>query len=255
MSRDELLGVAEVVERNQGRVFSDEIHAPLVYDGHRHIPYATVCDAAADHAVTATSTSKAWNLAGLKCAQMLISNDADRKRWSELGRLHTDGTSTLGVLAATAAYRAGKPWLDTVLARLDSNRHLLAELLEAHLPLVRYTPPEGTYLGWLDVREYGPVPDLADRAGVTVMDGAEFGPAGAGFLRLNFATTPAILTGIVRRLAHAAGAAGRDRPRRTFEDQYPDHDRQRSRGRPVTPGGQAMMSAMLPGSTGMADAS
>jgi cystathionine beta-lyase len=208
LTRDELLGVAEVVERHRGRVFSDEIHAPLVYDGHRHTPYATVCDAAAEHAVTATSTSKAWNLAGLKCAQLLTSNDADRKRWGELGRLHTDGTSTLGVLAATAAYRSGKPWLDTVLARLDRNRHLLAGLLGSHLPLVRYTPPEGTYLGWLDFREYGPVPELAERARVTVMDGADFGPAGAGFLRLNFATTPAILTGIVRRLAEAAEAPG-----------------------------------------------
>lgn len=208
LTRGELVAVAEVVERHRGRVFSDEIHAPLVYDGHSHTPYATVCDAAADHAITATSTSKAWNLAGLKCAQMLTSNDADRKRWGELGRLHTDGTATLGVLAATAAYRAGKPWLDTVLAQLDRNRHLLADLLGSQLPLVRYTPPEGTYLGWLDVRAYGPAPDLAERAQVSVQDGAEFGPAGTGFLRLNFATTPAILTEIVRRLGHAAGAAG-----------------------------------------------
>ncbi|MGY0233306.1 MalY/PatB family protein [Longispora urticae] len=201
MERGELLAVAEVVERHGGRVFSDEVHAPLVHPGHRHVPYVTTCGAAAGHAVTATSTSKAWNLAGLKCAQLLTSNDADRKRWDDLGRLHTDGTATLGVLAATAAYRTGGPWLDTVLGRLDRNRHLLAELLGAHLPGARYTPPEGTYLGWLDLRAYPP--GLAERAAVTVMDGAEFGPPGAGFVRLNFATTPAILTGIVRRLAQA----------------------------------------------------
>lgn len=204
MATGELLAVAEVVERHRGRVFSDEVHAPLVYRGHRHVPYATTCDAAAEHTVTATSTSKAWNVAGLKCAQLLTSNDTDRKRWSHLGRLHTDGTATLGVLAATAAYQSGGPWLDTVLARLDHNRHLLAELLGSHLPTVRYTPPEGTYLGWLDLRDHPPIPDLAERARVTVMDGVEFGPPGAGFLRLNFATTPAILAEIVRRLAHAA---------------------------------------------------
>ncbi|MEV6525105.1 aminotransferase class I/II-fold pyridoxal phosphate-dependent enzyme [Longispora sp. NPDC051575] len=204
MERAELLAVAEVVARHGGRVFSDEVHAPLVYPGHRHVPYVTTCEAAAGHAVTATSTSKAWNLAGLKCAQLLTSNDADRRRWDELGRLHTDGTATLGVLAATAAYLTGGPWLDTVLARLDHNRHLLADLLGAHLPGAGYTPPEGTYLGWLDLRGYPP--DLAGRAAVTVMDGAEFGPPGAGFVRLNFATTPAILTGIVRRLARAADA-------------------------------------------------
>lgn len=209
MERGELLAVAEVVERHRGRVFSDEVHAPLVHPGHRHVPYATTCDAAAGHAITATSTSKAWNVAGLKCAQMLTSNDADRKRWSELGRLHTDGTAILGVLAATAAYLAGGPWLGTVLDRLDRNRHLLAELLGAHLPLARYTPPEATYLAWLDLREYPPSPDLAERARVSVMDGTEFGPPGAGFLRLNFATTPEILTEIVKRLAHAATTAPR----------------------------------------------
>jgi cystathionine beta-lyase len=208
MAPGELLAIAEVVERHRGRVFSDEIHAPLVYRGRRHVPYATVCDAAAGHTITATSTSKAWNVAGLKCAQLLTSNEADRKRWSELGRLHTDGAATLGVLAATAAYLTGGPWLDTVLARLDRNRRLLAELLGSHLPMARYTPPEGTYLGWLDLRDYPSSPDIAERARVTVMDGAEFGPPGAGFLRLNFATTPAILAEIVRRLAHAAEAAG-----------------------------------------------
>lgn len=208
MGTGELLAVAEVVERRRGRVFSDEIHAPLVYRGRRHVPYATTCDAAAAHAITATSASKAWNMAGLKCAQLLTSNDADRKRWGELGRLHTDGTATLGVLAATTAYRSGGPWLDSVLALLDRNRHLLADLLRVHLPTASYTPPEGTYLGWLDLRDHPPPPDLAARARVTVMDGAEFGSAGAGFLRLNFATTPAILTEIVRRLAHAAATPG-----------------------------------------------
>lgn len=206
MTSGELLAVAEVVERHRGRVFADEIHAPLVYRGHRHVPYAACCDAAAGHAITAVSTSKAWNLAGMKCAQVVTSNDADRKRWGGLGRLHTDGTATLGVLAATAAYRTGGPWLDAVLAQLDRNRHLLAGLLGRHLPTARYTPPEGTYLSWLDLRAHQSCPDLAERARVTVMDGAEFGPPGAGFLRLNFATTPAILAEIVRRLAHAATA-------------------------------------------------
>ena len=95
-----------------------------------------------------------------------------------------------------------------MLAQLDRNRHLLAELLGSYLPMARYTPPEGTYLGWLDFRGYrlsrqGLVSFFAERAGVTMVDGADFGPPGAGFLRLNFATTPAILTAIVLRLAHA----------------------------------------------------
>lgn len=209
----ELLAIAEVVERHGGRVFSDEIHAPLVYAGHRHVPYASISAATANHTITGTSASKAWNLGGLKCAQMVLSNDIDRDRWGRLGRLATDGTSTLGVLAGAAAYRHGRPWLDTVLGYLDQNRRLLAELLAECLPAVRYLPPEGTFLGWLDCRDLrlpGPNPAtfFVKRAGVTVVDGGTCGPPGQGFLRINFATTRKILSRMVSRLADAAMRRG-----------------------------------------------
>lgn len=208
MEAAELVAISEVVERHGGRVFADEVHAPLVYAGARHVPYASTSDAAAAHAITATSASKAWNLAGLKCAQVLLSNDADRRRWDALGRLDTDGTATLGMIAATTAYREGGPWLDELLARLDRNRRLLGELLDERLPTVRYQPPEGTFLGWLDFRGHRPpAADLAEffaeRAAVTLTDGGSCGPPGEGFVRLNFATTPEVLTEIVARLAGA----------------------------------------------------
>ncbi|MFI6683206.1 MalY/PatB family protein [Streptomyces sp. NPDC050485] len=219
MEPEELAAISTVVERHGGRVFSDEVHAPLVFDGHRHIPYATVSLAAANHTVTAVSASKAWNLAGLKCAQMVLTNDADRVRWDGLGRLATDGTSILGVVAATAAYRCGRPWLDAVRGQLDRNRHLLGGLVREHLPGVRYAPPEGTYLGWLDFRDLNlPGPDLAEfftaKAGVTTVDGGSCGPPGRGFVRLNFATTEPILTRMVRQMANAVvhGSAGASSP-------------------------------------------
>ncbi|MEU3711040.1 MalY/PatB family protein [Streptomyces catenulae] len=213
MTRDHLLAVDAVVRRHGGRVFADEVHAPLVYPGHRHIPYASVSPEAARHTLTATSASKGWNLAGLKCAQLLLTNDPDRERWPRLGRLATDGTATLGAVAAAAAYRSGRPWLETVLARLDANRHLLAALLATHLPEVDHLPPEGTFLAWLDLRglprlrgqEDGLAELLARRAGITVVDGADCGPPGRGCARLNFATTPDVLTRLVERLAQAIG--------------------------------------------------
>ncbi|GAA2914767.1 aminotransferase class I/II-fold pyridoxal phosphate-dependent enzyme [Streptomyces thioluteus] len=210
MERGELHAISDVVERHGGRVFADEVHAPLALPGHRHVPYASVSPTAARHTLTATSASKGWNLAGLKCAQVLLTNDADRERWARLGRLATDGTATLGAVAAVAAYRSGRPWLEAVLARLDGNRRLLAELLAAHLPEVGLVPPEGTFLGWLDFRGLGlPEDGLAEffsrRAGVTLVDGTDCGPPGRGFVRLNFATTPELLTRIVERLAAAAG--------------------------------------------------
>lgn len=204
----ELSAISEVVDRHGGRVFSDEVHAPLVYAGHRHLPYASTSSTAAHHTLTAVSASKAWNIAGLKCAQMVLTNDADRARWAGLGRLATDGTSILGVVAGTAAYREGEPWLDGVRARLDRNRRLLRDLLRQHLPGVRHLTPEGTYLGWLDCRELAlPSPDLEDffrsEAGVTTVDGGSCGAPGRGFVRLNFATTEPILARIVRQMADA----------------------------------------------------
>ncbi|MGW6925183.1 MalY/PatB family protein [Streptomyces sp. NPDC054950] len=214
LQHHELSAISQVVERHGGRVFSDEVHSPLVHFGHQHIPYATLSDATAAHTLTATSASKAWNLAGLKCAQMLLSNEADRERWQTLGRLATDGASILGAVAGIAAYREGQPWLNEVLAYLDGNRHLLQQLLAEHLPQAAYAPPEGTYLGWVDLRATQ-LPgglDLADfftaRAGVTLVDGAECGGPGRGFVRLNFATTQQVLTRIVSRMAHAVRDCG-----------------------------------------------
>src|SRR4051794_15849489 len=155
LEADEMRAISEVVDRHGGRVFSDEIHAPLVYDGHRHVPYASLSETEAAHTVTAVSASKAWNLPGLKCAQLVLTNEADVTTWTAAGHRFEHGAANLGVLAAVAAYTAGEPWLEEVLAYLDRNRRLLGDLLEGRIPGIRYTAPEGTYLAWLDCRELG----------------------------------------------------------------------------------------------------
>ena len=205
----EMTAVAEVVDRHGGRVFSDEIHAPLVYPGHRHVPYASLGEVPAGHAVTATSASKAWNLPGLKCAQLVLSNDADADLWARVGLHPEHGAATLGVVANTAAYTSGAGWLDDVLAYLDGNRRLLADLLAEHLPGVRYTPPEGTYLAWLDCRELGlaePGPFFLEEAGVALTDGLLCGASGRQYVRLNVATPRPVLTEVVERMDAALAA-------------------------------------------------
>jgi cystathionine beta-lyase len=201
----EQLALAEVVDRHGVRVFADEIHAPLVHPGAEHRPYASLSPLTAGHTVTATSASKAWNLPGLKAAQLIVSNEADAAHWAEAGWLSSHGTSTLGVVAATAAYTEGEQWLAGVLTYLDGNRRLLADLLAQHLPAVRYTPPEGTYLAWLDCRALGiegPAGEhFLQRAGVALVDGSDCGVAGAGHVRLNFATSRPVLRTIVERMA------------------------------------------------------
>ena len=204
----ELRAVAGVVDAHGGRVFADEIHAPLVYPGHRHVPYASMSPAAAGHALTAVSASKGWNLPGLKCAQLILSNPADQATWAGAGLLYERGTSVLGVAAAVAAFSRGEDWLAQVLGYLDGNRTLLAGLLAEQLPAVGYRPPEGTYLAWLDCRDLGlgdhPGQFFLDHARVLVNDGPAFGAAGNGHVRLNFATPRPILTQIVGRLAGLA---------------------------------------------------
>jgi cystathionine beta-lyase len=188
-------------------VFSDEIHAPLVYPERRHVPYAALSPEAAGHTVTATSASKAWNLPGLKCAQVVLGNDADREIWSRVGRLAEHGASNLGVVANTAAYAGGGPWLAEVLDYLDGTRLALVDLVAELLPGVGYRPPEGTYLAWLDFRTSGlpedPGPYFVEHARVALTDGSLCGDAGRGFARLNFGTPRPVLAQAVRQLAAA----------------------------------------------------
>lgn len=206
----EQLALAAVVDRAGARVFSDTIHAPLVHDGSVHRPYASLSPVAAAHTITATSASKAWNLPGLKAAQLILSDETDVEHWERVGFLATHGASTPGVLASTVAYDAGETWLDGLLAHLGDLRLLLADLLADHLPEVGYRPPEGTYLAWLDCRPLGlDAPAGAfflEHAGVALVDGPECGAPGLGHVRLNFATPAPVLTRIVERMAAAVRA-------------------------------------------------
>lgn len=207
LTREELVAVSQVVDRYGGRVFADEIHAPLTFPDHPHVPYASISDAAAAHAVTAVSASKAFNLPGLKCAQLVFSNDADRERYDEVAGFVAHGASILGVLANTAAYTDGGPWLDAARDYLDGSRTRVRELLAERLPAVRYRPPEGTYIAWLDARALDlgdrPADVVLERAGLALTDGAACGAAGTGFLRLIMATPLPVLEEAVNRFAGA----------------------------------------------------
>lgn len=192
LRRDELVAIGEVVERHGARVFSDEIHAPLVYPGHTHVPYASVNEVNAGHTITATSASKAFNLPGLKTAQVVLSNDADRAYWGDNARALHFEPSNLGVIANTAAYAEGGAWLAETIAYLDGNRLALGDLVSEHLPGARYIAPEGTYLGWIDCAALElpgtPAEFFAEHAGVVTTDGALCGESGATAARFNFAT-------------------------------------------------------------------
>lgn len=203
-SRGELSALAEIVERHDMLVISDEIHAELTYRPHRHVPFATLAPDLTARTVTLTSASKAFNLAGLRCSVADVAAAPVRAALDALPPVLLGQPGSLGVIGTLAAWRHGDPWLDEVLFLLDRNRHLVADGLPR---AVRYHLPQATYLAWLDWRALGlgddPAATLLARSEVMLSRGPDFGPGGPGYARLNFATSGPILAEILRRLGTA----------------------------------------------------
>jgi cystathionine beta-lyase len=206
-TRDELAGIAEVVVEHDLLVIVDEVHADLVHAPNRHIPFASLGPEVAERTVTITSATKAFNLAGVRCAVGHFGPAALREALAANPRSLFGVVSVLGVEATLAAWTECDDWLDSVRAHLVANLELLAGLVAERLPGVRFDPPDATYLAWLDCRELGLPVDPAEffrtRARVELSPGPGFGPGGAGFARLNFATSADVLTEIVDRMARA----------------------------------------------------
>jgi cystathionine beta-lyase len=205
-SRAQLEALAAAAARHGTWVLADEIHASLTLPGAEHVPFLTVSAAAAERGIAFWSASKAFNLAGLGCAEIVTASAAAA---TVIDGLPVSATHCghLGAVGSIAAFREGGPWLDDVLAVLDHNRRLLADLLAEHLPEVGCKPPKAGYLAWLDMRalNLGPDPSqpLLDRGRVALSPGPQFGPQGAGFARLNLGTSPALVEEAVARIARA----------------------------------------------------
>ncbi|MGW5736820.1 MULTISPECIES: MalY/PatB family protein [Streptomyces] len=198
----ELTQVARLAREHGVRVVVDEIHAPIVAAGVSFVPFLSL--PGAENGLSLMSASKAWNLAGIKAALAVAGPEAA----AALARIPEEvshGPSHLGIIAHTAALRDGGDWLDALLRGLDDNRRLLASLLAEHLPAVGHTPAQGTFLAWLDCRELGLGPDPAkaflERGRVALNSGSTFGTGGEGFVRLNLAASPDVLTEAVGRMA------------------------------------------------------
>ena len=202
--RRELERLAEIAEAAELVVVSDEIHSDLVYDdpsdAETHVPFASVSEWAARRTVTVTSASKAFNLAGLRWAVMHVGHAELERRLRSFPDHFFGAPNLIAVEAAVAAWTDGGDWLSAVMGVLDENRRSLVDLLDRHLPGACYTPPEATYLAWIDCSHLGEgeVPrDLFRERGVEVSPGPQFGREGSGHVRLNMATSPLMLERIV----------------------------------------------------------
>ena len=190
-------------------VLSDEIHCDMALFGHRHVPFATVSDEAAQVSITFGAPSKTFNIAGIVSSYAIVPNDTLRRRfytWLEANELNDP--PLFSPIATIAAYQHGEEWRRQMLAYVEDNIRFLEDYCHDHLPLIRPLRPQASFLVWLDCRALGLSHDaLVDlfvrRAHLALNDGAMFGPGGDGFMRLNVGTPRALLHQALRQLTRA----------------------------------------------------
>ena len=206
-TKEELLRIVDLAKRYDVLVISDEIHAPLTYKGNTFVPILSLGTDAESVSVTVTAASKGWNIAGLKCAIIVSQNQAVNERLATMPMAVHYRASLLGGFATAIAFAEGGVWLDSVMENLDHNRHMIKELLNSQLPSVRYHIPDNSYLAWLDLEALNlgddPTETLLAKGRVAFNAGHTYGKQCSQYVRLNFATSPTIITEAIHRIARA----------------------------------------------------
>lgn len=205
-SRKELEQMAEQCLRRDVLICSDEIHCDLVYEGHHHVPLASLDAEIASKTITLMAPSKTFNIPGLEFSFAVVPDTHLRQKINQARRGLVGGVNLMGMVAARAAYQQGEAWLEQLLAYLKTNRDWLYQTVREYLPEVKMPLPEGTYLAWLDFRqtEVGndPFSFFLKEAKVGLNDGRAFGNGGEGHVRLNFGCPRSLLEeGIHRMIA------------------------------------------------------
>lgn len=206
--RDELETLLNIARRYRLAVFSDEIHADLIYPEYRHTPLATLARDG-DVMITAVAPSKTFNIPGLGLSALIIPDAGVRQTMvAAFASLHVHSTNPFSLTAFTAAYRHGGEWRDALMLYLRDTRDAVMQYLALHLPRIRTIAPEGTYLLWLDCRELG-MSDaqlqafFVQQCRLGMNPGHVFGQGGSGFMRLNLASPRAVVLAALARVAIA----------------------------------------------------
>ncbi len=203
--REELLALAQLADKYGATVIADEIHAPLTFPGTEFVPYLSLGPAAERTGVLVTSTSKSWNLAGLKAAFLLVHEDK-AAMFDQLPASMHYRSSILGAFSMATAYSEGVPWLDTTIDTIVAARDHFANELERLLPGAHLEwMPDAGYLAWIDVSGLGlgetPNERILTDAKVALVAGTNCGPAYVNHVRINFATSHEIITEALERIA------------------------------------------------------
>jgi len=206
-TKTDLAQLAELAIKYRVIVISDEIHGPLVYEPASFTPFLAVSDAARAVGITVTSASKGFNLAGLKCAVIVTDSPVLKEKINTMPISVAFRASLFGAGAATAAYGDSMDWLESVIATLNQNRKLIRNLIDSQLPAIKYRVPDFGYLAWLDLSNLSlgdePTKVILERGKVALNAGSLYGPKHAQFARLNFGTSPEIITEAFNRITKA----------------------------------------------------
>ena len=192
-TREELQRIGDICIKNNVIVVSDEIHCEIVHPGYKYIPFASISEEFQKHSVTCISPSKAFNIAGLQIANIIVENDEWRRRIDKAININeVCDVNPFGVIATIAAYNEGGEWLDELLKYIHANYLFFKEYCEKHFPQFPVAPLEGTYLAWMDCRSLG-VPseqleeDIMAKEKLWLNAGSMYGKEGEGFMRWNLA--------------------------------------------------------------------
>lgn len=204
---EDLLSLSRACLKAGVPILSDDIHCDFVYPGHKYTPLASLDEESLMNTVTFMSASKTFNIAGFKNAYAIVPNAEMREKLSKILKgLHFGSGDLFGILGLEVAYRYGKDWLDELILYLEENRDIAVSALQK--AGVDVISPEGTYLLWLDLRKLGLSQDelmkfLIEKANLGLNDGLNFGPDGAGFVRMNIGCPRKILREGINRLVRA----------------------------------------------------
>ena len=204
---DTLRRLAHFAVQHNLIVISDEIHCDLALFGHRHTPFATVSEEAAQCSITFQAPTKTFNMAGVVSSYCIVPNEQLRRKfngWLEVNEF--DYPPMFSTIATLAAFREGEEWRRQMLSYVEGNILFVEEFVKANLPQLRVFRPQASFLVWLDCRALGmPQADLVDlfvnKARLALNDGAMFGAGGEGHMRLNVGCPRSVLQQALQQLA------------------------------------------------------
>jgi len=207
--KEELQILGELCLKYQVILVSDDIHADLIFPGHRYHPLIKISETLKKNTIQLMSPGKSFNIPGLRFSYAVIANRELKDRLSEkLSALELNKANIMGAVASKAVYRNGAKWLDSVLEYIWNNNVFLKTTLSNELPWAKVIPLEGTFLGWIDLRASGLDHNqlshaVRSKAKLVLFEGHAFGDAGRGFMRINLACPRNTLQEAVKRLVNA----------------------------------------------------